>query len=82
MLGPCLRRDSAEGRHLGAELSRGGLWGRWVRRLGDQVLAPRVAPAPQNHAPQFPRPSDFVLDLSQSSGTQSGLHWVALGTSD
>ena len=78
--GPVLAPDSAEGRHLGAELSRGGLWGRWIGRLGDPVLAPGAVPAPQNHAPPFPRPSDFVLDLSQSSGTQSGLHWVALGT--
>lgn len=61
MLGPCSRRDSAEGRHLGAELSRGGLWGRWVRRLGDQVLAPRVAPAPQEPRPPISPPLGFCF---------------------
>lgn len=63
------------GRHLGAELN-GVDFGE--DRPGEKEPGPAAwsgarSPEPR---PQIPRPSDFVLDLSQSSGTRSGLYWV------
>lgn len=77
-VGPVPSLDRVQrGQHLGAELSgvdfgedrrgeRGtGSWS------GTRFLKPRLS--------LFPRPSDFVLDFTQSSGTRSGLYWVGLG---
>lgn len=56
----------------------GGLWGGQKGREGTGSWSLEWRPLPRTTPPP-PRPSDVVLDLSQSSGTRAGLRWVALG---
>lgn len=76
--GPCLHRTECWGPTFGCGAEWGGLGGKRPGEQGTESWNPEWLPLPGT-TPPFPRPSDFALDLSQSSGTRSGLYWVALG---
>ena len=78
--GPVLAPGQCGGSTFGCGAESGWTLGKMGQETGGPCPgAPSGACSPEPR-PQFPRPSDFVLDLSQSSGTESDLHWVALGT--
>lgn len=68
--GPCLHRTKYGEPAFGRGARRGGLWDT-DGEPGPGAGSSASAPEPR---PLFPRPSHFVLDLSQSFGTQSGLY--------
>lgn len=73
-LRPCMHQtDCANNLHLGEELGRVDFSGRWTRIRSSEARRGST-PSPLL---LFPRPPDSAQDLSQSSGTKSGLYWVA-----